>query len=58
MVGSFPLIVSLCKVTLSNRHPTSAVSYHDNSRAKGQDEANALYSLPAELLSCWFLNSG
>jgi hypothetical protein len=41
MVDSVPYIVSLCKETLSHRHPTSAVSHHDNWRAKGLDDANA-----------------
>lgn len=41
MVGSDPFILSLCKTTLSQRHPTFAVSFQDNWCAKGLDEANA-----------------
>jgi len=30
MVGSVPFILSLCKTTLSHRHPKSDASYQDN----------------------------
>jgi hypothetical protein len=54
MVCNIPFIVSPCKASLSHKHPTSAVSYHDNWRAKGLDEANALYSLFVELEAVGF----